>query len=277
MEHITHTFLDTLILLPLLFLIYLLVEYLEHENNNAVTRLFRKTKKMGPFFGAVFGTIPQCGFSVVAAELYSRRIVTLGTLVAIFVATSDEAIPLMLAHPDRILELLTLVFIKFLIALFFGFIIDLVVRSKNNKEDEEEHHHHFHGNCENCQGGILRSAILHSVKIFIYIFVINLILGYFAEKIAPFMEYISDNALIESLIASLFGIIPNCAASVVLTELYLAGNLSLSALIGGLCSGAGVGLIVLFKRNKNLKENLMILALIYGIGVLFGTLLSFVI
>lgn len=271
-----HAFSDSIRILPFLFLVYLLVEYLEHENNPMMHRVFTKSKKLGPLLGAIFGTIPQCGFSVIAAELFSKNAISLGTLVAIFIATSDEAIPLMLAHPDKIASLLELILIKFLIAAVMGFLIDLFVRKKTANTCCDGHHH-VHGNCESCEGGVLKSAIVHAVKIFIYIFAVNVILTAASEAVSPFMQFISQNNILQSLIASLFGIIPNCAASVVLTELYLAEKLTFSALVGGLCTGAGVGLIVLFKQNKNLKQNLGILGLIYAIGVVFGIGLGYII
>lgn len=276
MEHIIHSFVDTLVLLPLLFFIYLLVEYLEHKNNNYLHGIFKKSKRMGPLLGALLGTIPQCGFSVVAAALFSKRAISLGTLVAIFLATSDEAIPLMLAHPEKIPELIILLVIKFLIAACVGFLIDLFAGVDKEERDCCDGHHHFHGNCENCEGGILKSAIIHSVKIFIYIFIANVIIGYLAENAAPALEYISGNKLLQAILAPLFGIIPNCAASVALTELYLAGKIALGSLIGGLCTGAGVGLLVLFKQNKNVKQNIRILILLYAVGVLCGALLQYI-
>lgn len=276
MEHIIHSFSETLVLLPFLFFIYLLVEYLEHRNNNYLHGLFKKSKRMGPLLGALLGTIPQCGFSVVAAALFSRRVISLGTLVAIFIATSDEAIPLMLAHPDRIGELITLLAIKFAIAVIVGFVTDLFFGIEEKEHDCCDGHHHFHGNCENCEGGILKSAIVHSVKIFIYIFIANVLIGFLAENAASALEYITENKLMQALLAPLFGIIPNCAASVALTELYLTGKIALGSLIGGLCTGAGVGLLVLFKQNKNLKQNFYILLLLYSVGALFGVLLQYI-
>lgn len=276
MEHIIHSFSETLVLLPFLFFIYLLVEYLEHRNNNYLHGLFKKSKRMGPLLGALLGTIPQCGFSVVAAALFSRRVISLGTLVAIFIATSDEAIPLMLAHPDRIGELITLLAIKFAIAVIVGFVTDLFFGIEEKEHDCCDGHHHFHGNCENCEGGVLKSAIVHSVKIFIYIFIANVLIGFLAENAASALEYITENKLMQALLAPLFGIIPNCAASVALTELYLTGKIALGSLIGGLCTGAGVGLLVLFKQNKNLKQNFYILLLLYSVGALFGVLLQYI-
>ncbi len=264
-----HSFLDSVKILPFLFVVYLLVEYLEHKNNTLMHGIFTKSKKLGPLLGATFGTVPQCGFSVIASELFSKNAISMGTLIAIFIATSDEAIPLMIAHPDRLGDLAKLVLIKFVIAAASGFLIDLVIRKKT-ADSCCDGHHHVHGNCESCDGGILKSAIVHSVKIFLYIFAVNIILTAAAEIIAPFMQFISQNKVLQALLASLFGIIPNCAASVVLTELYLAGKITISALIGGLCTGAGVGLVVLFRQNKNLKQNFVILGLIYAIGVIVG-------
>lgn len=273
MEHIIHSFLDSLKLLPFLFLMYLLVEYFEHKNNGHLQGIFTKSKSLGPLLGAALGTIPQCGFSVVAAALFAKKSITAGTLVAIFIATSDEAIPLMLAHPDRLADLGLVIGIKFLVAVVSGFLIDLVIRRKTEIHDD---HHHFHGNCENCEGGILRSAIIHSIKIFAYIFIVNVLVGYAAEKLVPLMQFISENTLVQSVISVVFGSIPNCAASVALTELYLAGKITVFSLIGGLCTGAGVGLLVLFKHNKNLKENLCILGVLYIIGIAVGLILQYI-
>jgi len=269
MEHIIHSLIDTARLLPFLFLVYLLVEYFEHKNNGLLQGLFAKSKGAGPLLGAVLGTIPQCGFSVVAAALFAKRAISLGTLIAIFIATSDEAIPLMIAHPDKIADLGLVVAIKFLAAVIFGYLIDLVRKEKTEQENQH-HHHHFHGNCENCEGGILKSALIHSAKIFVYIFIVNVLIGLLTEKLVPVMQFISENGLVQSVLAVLFGSIPNCAASVALTELYLAGKITVYSLIGGLCTGAGVGLLVLFKQNKNVKQNVGILITLYLIGILVG-------
>ena len=264
---------DSAKLLPLLFLVYLLVEYLEHKNNRFMQNMFIKSKRLGPVLGAIFGTVPQCGFSVIAADLFSRRAISVGTLIAIFIATSDEAIPILLAHPDKLTYMLSLIGVKLLAAMIFGFLIDLIVKTKIEKTENEEHGH-FHGNCESCDDGILKSAIIHSVKIFLFIFLVNIILGAAAEFLEPYMQYISGNKFLQIPVSCAFGLIPNCAASVVLTELFLAETLSFSALAGGLCTGAGVGLVVLFRQNKSKKQNFAILGAVYLIGIITGTIMS---
>jgi len=264
---------DSAKLLPLLFLVYLLVEYLEHKNNRFMQNMFIKSKRLGPVLGAIFGTVPQCGFSVIAADLFSRRAISVGTLIAIFIATSDEAIPILLAHPDKLTYMLSLIGVKLLAAMIFGFLIDLIVKTKIEKT-ENEAHEHFHGNCESCDDGILKSAIIHSVKIFLFIFLVNIILGAAAEFLEPYMQYISGNKFLQIPVSCAFGLIPNCAASVVLTELFLAETLSFSALAGGLCTGAGVGLVVLFRQNKSKKQNFAILGAVYLIGIITGTIMS---
>lgn len=273
MEHIIHSLIDTLKLLPFLFVVYLLVEYFEHKNNGLLQGLFKKTKGVGPLLGAALGTIPQCGFSVVAAALFAKRTISLGTLIAIFIATSDEAIPLMISHPDKIADLGLVITAKFLIAVVAGFLIDLAWKEKT--ESQDEHHHHFHGNCENCEGGVLKSALIHSVKIFVYIFIVNVLIGYATEKLVPVMQLISENMFVQTVLAVLFGSIPNCAASVAIVELYLADKITVYSLLGGLCTGAGVGLLVLFKQNKNLKQNVGILITLYGIGILVGLTMQY--
>ena len=282
MEHIVHilehTFLDSLRLLPVLFLVYLLIEYLEHKNNNKVHHLFMKSKKAGPLFGGLFGCIPQCGFSVIASELYSKRAITLGTLIAVFASTSDEAIPILLAEPGMLPQMVKLILIKLVVAIIAGFIVDIFARKKvqHHPCDQEHHeHHHYHGNCEDCHDGILKSAIIHSLKIFVFIFAVTLALELVMHNAEDAFGFVSSNMWLQPLLTPLVGLIPNCAASVVLTELYVAGGITLGALTGGLCAGAGVGLVVLLKLNRNIKENLGIVLLMYLIGVISGYVLQF--
>lgn len=268
-----HSFLDTIKIIPFIFLMYLLIEYFEHKNNTHLSHKLMKTKLSGPVLGGLFGSIPQCGFSVIASDLYSKKAITLGTLIAIFIATSDEAVPIILSHPEKAYMVFELIFIKIIIAVISGFIIDSVY--KNKKEticEEKEEHHHFHGNCENCEDGIVKSAIIHTVKIFIFVFIASLLLGLAIEFTGEekLTVFLLKDSFIQPFIASLIGLIPNCAASVILTQGFLDGIITFGSLVAGLCSGAGVGLLVLFKRNKNLKENSAILILLILIGSVSG-------
>ena len=272
-----HAFFDTLKVLPSLFLIYFLIEYLEHKNNNKAHHLFMKSEKAGPLFGSLFGCIPQCGFSVIASELYSKRFITLGTIIAVFVATSDEAIPMLLSEPSLWTKMLLLIGIKLVVAIIAGFSIDALTKKKHHIhhhhcEEEHEEHHHYHGNCESCHDGVLKSTLIHVVKIFIFIFIISVALGFLMEYIPK--DMLSVNKWLQPFISPIIGLIPNCAASVLLTELYIGEIITLSSLIGGLCAGAGVGLIVLFRLNKSLKENISVVFILYLIGVISSLILT---
>ncbi len=271
-----HSLIDSLKILPSLFIIYFLIEYLEHKNNNRAHHLFMKSKKAGPIFGGLFGSLPQCGFSVIASELYSKGSITLGTLFAVFIATSDEAIPILLSAPSFLPQMLMLIVSKLLLAVFFGFLIDLTFRRQgvhhHHCHEEKEEHKHFHGNCESCHDGILKSTLIHVVKIFVFIFLINFAFGLLTEQFS--IESLKMNKWLMPFVTSLVGLIPNCASSVLLTKLYMEGALTLSALIGGLSSSAGVGLIILFRLNKSIKNNMFILLLLYLIGALSGLLLT---
>ena len=272
-----HAFFDTLKVLPSLFLIYFLIEYLEHKNNNKAHHLFMKSEKAGPLFGGLFGCIPQCGFSVIASELYSKRFITLGTIIAVFVATSDEAIPMLLSEPTLWSKMLLLIGIKLVVAIIAGFLIDAFTKKKHHVhhhhcEEEHEEHHHYHGNCESCHDGVLKSTLIHVVKIFIFIFINSVALGFLMEYIPK--DMLSVNKWLQPFISPIIGLIPNCAASVLLTELYIEEIITLSSLIGGLCAGAGVGLIVLFRLNKSVKENISVVFILYLIGVISSLILT---
>ncbi|MDP4117817.1 MAG: putative manganese transporter [Bacillota bacterium] len=277
MDILLDALIDSLKLLPVLFLIYLLIEYLEHKNNNWVHHFFMKSEKAGPFFGGLFGCIPQCGFSVIASELYSQKAITIGTLMAVFISTSDEAVPILLADPKRFKDMLLLIIVKLVIAVVAGILIDIMLRRAPAGKpcDEESHEHrHYHGNCEPCGEGILKSAVIHSIKIFVFIFIISIALGFLLKYAGGVFEFITKHEWLQPFITPVIGIIPNCAASVALTKLYTIGGITFGALTGGLCAGAGVGLIVLFQLNKRMKQNFVILFMLYAIGVISGLILQ---
>lgn len=279
---IKHSFFDSVKLLPILFIIYYLIEYLEHKNNNTFNHFMMKKKRSGPFFGSLFGCVPQCGFSVVAANLYSKKTITLGTLIAVFVATSDEAVPILMSYPDRFIDILYVLIFKFVIACISGLFIDFLYKSEIINENLCHHHSHshghIHGNCESCDEGPFSATLRHMIKIFLIVFITNVIVETGISLIGKenISHILYSNRVLQPFFSALVGLIPNCAASCVLTELYAEGLLSFGALIGGLSTGAGVGMVVLFKANKDMKNNLMIAGIVYIIGVFSGSLIQFI-
>lgn len=280
MDIIKEVFLDSVKMLPLLFFVYAVIEFLEHKNNNSSYHILMKQKKFGPILGASFGCIPQCGFSVIASDLYSRRAVTLGTLLAVFISTSDEAVPILITNPSFLPDALKILAIKLVIATIVGYAADIFAKSSYESDNcrEKGNHTHFHGNCEPCEHGVLKSALIHSVKIFVFIFLVSLVLEFVMENTIGdnVMDFFKTHTIIQPFLTALVGIIPNCAASVILTQCYISGGITLGALIGGLCTGAGVGLVVLFKFNRSIKQNLFILLLLYLTGVFSGIILQMI-
>ena len=275
LDIILDTLIDGIKLLPFLFLSYLLIEYIEHKSSKKIEKTLSKSGKYGPAVGALLGCFPQCGFSVTASNLFSGRVITLGTLIAVFLATSDEAIPVLLSHPNNWGEILKLLLFKLLIGMIAGFVIDLILRKKHKIQlTEHNTHEHIHEMCKNCdcEHGIFKSTLKHTLSTFVFIlivsFILNLVISLIGEE--NLSKVLMSDSIFQPLIASLIGLIPNCASSVLLTELYLAGNISFASIIAGLSTGGGLGLVILFKTNKNLKENLKILGLLYGIGTMSG-------
>ncbi len=331
-----HALEDTAIVIPVLYLAYLLVSYFSHNDNQRYSKILHHTNKAGPVVGAFLGCIPQCGFSSVMSDLYSKKIITIGTLFAVFIATSDEAIPLMIARPEFIPDMLWLILIKFVYAIIVGYLIDGIIRLFSRKKvklnayhdkfdkdfekenqsndvdtqtqlasdtekhehcdcescacEDEQHHdeevktkakkhkhqHSHHGHC--CATNIFLDALKHTAIIIAYVFVatliINLIEGY-AGGLEPLSVLFTNNVYLQILIACVIGLIPNCAASVFLVELFMEGVLFFPALVGGLCAGAGVGLIVLFTANfKKPWHNILITLGLYGFAVIGGLLTS---
>ena len=270
-----HAFLDTVRMVPFLLAAFLALEALEHYSNNYMNRVLGKVGKAGPAVGAVFGCVPQCGFSVAAANLYSGGVITLGTLLAVFLSTSDEAVLILLGNPGSGPVIVRLLLGKVLIGIGFGYLADLVLR---NKKEEK----HIEDLCRSCgcsdHGGILKPALKHTVRLTAYILVFTFVLNVLLEWIGmnTLTAILGRATWFQPLLTALLGLIPNCASSILITELYLAGGLSFAAAMSGLCAGAGVGLAVLFKTNRPMKENLGILALLYVISAAVGLLLELV-
>ena len=270
---------DSAKILPFLFITYLIMEYIEHKMSKKSKTTIKKAGKWGPLLGSAVGIIPQCGFSASATNLYSARVISLGTLIAVYLSTSDEMIPVFISEKVPVLILVKILAIKFIIGIIFGFIIDFILRLKNKEKQEEkieEICEHEHCHCE--ENGIFKSAIKHTISILIYIFIITLIINCIVEWVGEdnIAAFVGNHAILGPVISSLIGLIPNCAASVILTNLYIQKIISGASLIAGLLTGVGVGLIILFRTNKKIKENIAIVGLLYVIGVLSGIVLQLI-
>lgn len=274
---ILDTLLDTVKLVPFLFVAFLIIEYVEHKLSSKTENIIKKSGKYSPLLGSLLGLIPQCGFSVVATNLYITRIISLGTLIAIYLSTSDEMLPIMISHNVNIKIIILILLCKFVIAFIFGYLIDFIFRKKRNDDKIYDICHDEHCGCEESDN-LFKSSLIHTIKTVIYLliitFIINLIFTYVGEQYLSNLLY--KNRLIGPLIASLIGLIPNCGASIMITELYLSNTISFASTLSGLLTSSGVALLVLFKSNKNFKENLSILATLYFIGVIVGLLIEFI-
>ncbi len=272
LDVIHDTYIDSLRILPFLFLAYLAMECLEHWTGGRMQAIVRKSGKAGPAIGGILGIFPQCGFSAAAANLYAGRIITLGTLMAVFLSTSDEMLPIMISENVGISMIGKILLIKVLFALAAGFLVDVLFRKKEEPQIghlcERQHCH--------CERGIWRSAFSHTWRIFLYIILVSLILNFVIALIGEetLAAVVLNRPALSLFVSALVGMIPNCASSVVLTQLYLGGVLGAGALMAGLLSGSGVGFLVLLRVNENRKENLRIFGLLYVLGVVGGALLE---
>ena len=275
-EVILDTIVDSLKLIPFLLVAFLIIELLEHKLNNKTKNIITKSKKIGPIIGSLLGVIPQCGFSVMATNLYITRIITLGTLISIYLYTSDEMLIIMISEKVEISLILKILLIKIFFGIVYGLIIDKIINKK--KKDKETNYELCDEEHCDCNHSILLSAIKHTLHITLFIFIITLIINTIFTLLGD--NYLSkillNNSILSPFITSLIGLIPNCAASVILTELYLNSTISLGALIGGLLTSSGSSLLVLIKNNKNQKENLSIILLLYALGVLSGIIIELI-
>lgn len=276
---ILDTLIDSVKLLPFLFVTFLIMEYIEHKFSAKSKDKISKAGKFGPIIGGILGAIPQCGFSVMATNLYATRIISIGTLISIYLSTSDEMLPILISEKAAITVIFKFLAIKIIIGMLCGLVIDFILRKKEKKHKDEnkikdfcdEHH------C-NCSHSIIKSSLKHTLNIMIFLIVITFFLnvgfyylGY--DKISKL--FLKDN-LFSSFISSLIGLIPNCASSVILTKLYLEGVISFASCLSGLLTSSGVALLLLFKVNENKKENLKILLTVYLIGSLSGFIIELV-
>lgn len=274
MDCIMDGLIDTLKLLPYLLVTFLVLEFIEHKLSKKNQKLLEKNKKVGPLIGGLLGALPQCGFSSMAANLFSARVITMGTVIAVFLSTSDEMLPIMLSEKTDIKLLLGIVGFKVIVGIIIGFIIDLIYRKKLEKEEIKELCEHDHCHCK--EKNIFISSIVHTLKIGLFVLIANLLINIIIYKVGE--DTVSSILLNKNILtyfaSSLIGLIPNCAGSVIITELYLSKLITLGTLLSGLLTGSGLGILLLFRTNKNLKENLSILGIIYFIGVLIGIIVD---
>ena len=274
LEILLETLIDNLKLFPFLFAAYLILEYLEHKASAKTLQFVQKSEKKGPLICALCGIIPQCGFSAAVANFYAARIVTLGTLIAVFLSTSDEMMPIMLAQSLPLKTVFMLVVYKFVYGLVCGILLDFCCKTKPLEADIKALCQSEHCPCDE-DDSLFRAALFHSIKIAIFIFIVTLCLNLGMEYISFSKNFTSalKTPLISELLGALFGLIPNCSSSVILTQLYIENSINLSTMLSGTLVGSGVGILVLFRMNRNLRENLKILALLYACGI-FGGLIS---
>lgn len=278
LEVIEDTLIDALKLLPFLFITYLIMEYIEHKMGHKSKEMIKKSGKFGALIGGILGVFPQCGFSVSATNLYAGRVITLGTLIAVYLSTSDEMLPIFISEAVSPIIIIKILLIKLIIGVIIGIIIDLVISLTNKTQKSEDkiedlcNHDHCHCKEEN----IFVSALRHAFNIFIFIviinFLINIVVYFIGEE--NISNLLLNKKFIGPIFSALIGLIPNCAASVIITNMYLENLISVGSLIAGLLTGAGVGLAILFKINKPMKENIKILFLLYIVGVLSGIILE---
>ena len=277
-EILLDTTLDSIKLLPFLLLTYLAMEALEHSTGGKTVGLIKKADKTGPVIGGLLGVMPQCGFSAAASSLYAGRVISLGTIFAVFFSTSDEMLPILISEDVPVKTIIKILGTKVVIAIVSGFIVELIywmfIKKKHDDMDihvvcEEEH-------CD-CRDGVFKAAFKHTVKIFVYIFVISLILNGIIAWVGEdtLAQIFSDIPVVSELVAGLVGLIPNCASSVVITELYLQKVIGAGAMMTGLLVNAGVGMLVLWRLNRHPKENIAIMAGMYIMAVIWGVLIEY--
>ena len=277
-EVIQETIIDVIKLIPFLFITYLIMEYIEHKTSDKAKKSIKKAGKWGAIWGSFLGIFPQCGFSASATNLYAARVITLGSLISVYLSTSDEMLPILISEAVPIQTILKILVIKLIIGMVAGILIDTFLRIKNKGKEEEEkivdlcEEEHCH--CDH--NGIVKSSLKHTINISAFIllvtFIINTVIYFIGEE--TIAKILSNQPILGPIIAGAIGLIPNCVASVTLTQMYLGNLISGATMISGLLVGAGVGLAVLFKMNKGIKENIKIVALLYIIGVISGICLG---
>lgn len=276
---VEHTFEESIAIIPILFVTYILMEWLEHKAKDKSLNMIRFSGKLGPLAGGIVGIIPQCGFSGAASSFYAAHSITLGTLMAVFMATSDEMLPILISAAMEPSVIAKILIVKCAAGVACGYLVDILY--KRRPKIEANHIHDFceQEHCE-CEKGILGSAVKHTLSIFVLIFVVSilahLLVHYAEDHNIILANSIWNHPVAGHLLAGLVGLIPNCAASVLITELYVAGVIDIGIMMTGLFVNSGIGLVVLFKVNHHMKENLAITGILYILGVVAGILTGFI-
>lgn len=271
---------DSLKLLPFLFVTYIIMEAIERASKTKKTSLMSKAGKASPIIGSVLGAFPQCGFSAAASNLYSAGFIGMGTLLSVFMSTSDEMLPVFIAEKVAPATILKLLGAKVIVGAITGFIVSLAIAKFVKKEEEThkqiEKQEEF---CSHCHShGIIRCALGHTVKIFAFIFLITVVINMCMESIGEMRltSLFTNMPVISQALAGLIGLIPNCAASVVISQLYIDGIISPGTMFTGLLVSAGVGLLVLFKENRSKKDTAIVIGILYGSSLVWGLLVDIV-
>ncbi len=295
-EVVINAILETLKIVPFLFIIYVLIEIFEYKYGESMKDIVQKAGKSGPGIGAVLGSLPQCGFSVISTALYSQRFLTIGTLIAVYLATSDEAIPIILANPKLAGYVLPIILTKIVIAVISGYAIDSFYKRYNRRvlkhiheigpDDVCDEHHLKHEideiaccghNPDEPKGKeLILHPLIHTLKISLFIFLITLAINIFFFKAGDGLinKIFLNKSIFQPVVAALIGLVPNCAASVAISELFVKGVFSYGSLIAGLSSSAGLGLLILFKEEKDKRRIFLIIGILFGISILSGVLIQ---
>ena len=273
LDIILDTLLDALKLIPFLFLTYFLMEFIEHKMGEKTEKVIHRSGRLGPLFGSLCGCVPQCGFSAAASNFYACRVITLGTLISVYLSTSDEMLPIMISERAGAGLIFTVIGIKIFYGMLIGFAVDLIYRRKDEAPRIHELCEHEKCHCEN---NIFLPALRHTGEIILYIviisFVLNTVIYYVGEE--SIKSIILNKPVLGEAISGVLGLVPNCAASVIITELYLEGMINFGSLMAGLFVGAGVGLLILFKVNRSKKECFAVLGVLYAAGVIGGIIIN---
>ena len=279
LEHaLEHTLEESLRLLPFLLITYIIMEAIEDKIGEHAQAFVQTSGKLGPVVGGILGAFPQCGFSAAAASLYAGHVITRGTLIAIFLSTSDEMLPIMISNKVPMDMIFRVLGMKVVIGIIGGFLVDILLHiiRKQPRHHVDIHHMCDHDHCHCEEGSVVKSAVIHTLQIFLFILLIIFAFNFVIELVGEesLSNFILNQPMLGSLVTGLVGLLPNCASSVVITQLYLDGAMSLGAMMSGLLVGAGVGLVVLFKTNDSMRENLELTGMLYAIGVVAGVLID---